>query len=506
MRNLKELVHLIHDNRLENISIFTIHNRKENNNYNKIFDAILNNKIETDDDGAKLLYGAKDEDVRYRVFKKRFRERLYNSILFIDTGKRSTGSYHEVYHDLSRKLLVAKSLIGVSLKQPGYSLLKTVLKKAEEFHYFDVVMDCAVYFRRQMMMEGNEAEFIRFNNLYNSAMANLNASNSAEFHYYKVMIKINQSSAQTHDLIVLAKQSFDVIEMLRRTHPVYQVRYYASNMANVYYQLVHQFDKALESSNEFESFLLSNKVFYSKATHANILTTKASCYLNLKAYEDGIKAAKQALNLYSEGSENWFLVMELYFLMLINSRLLKEAVDTYIQIIEHERFEYMRPVQVEMWRILGGYLNFLLHFEQNKKLLEKVTKHAGTFRLSKLINEIPNFAKDKKGMNVAVLILQILNLLFQKDYIKIISRTEALKSYIYRNLKKDDAYRSHYFVKMILTMEKTNFESESTKEQAQIYLNEMQKLDIVFNASQTRLEIIPYETLWEMILQMLRKE
>ncbi|MGZ5304496.1 MAG: hypothetical protein ACXWDO_10320, partial [Bacteroidia bacterium] len=182
---------------------------------------------------------------------------------------------------------------------------------------------------------------------------------------------------------------------------------------------------------------------------------------------------------------------------------LLKATDLYIEVVTHSRFEYTRPQQQELWKIFGGYLWFTATSEQNDVCINKLTSRKQLFRFSKLLNEIPHFAQDKKGMNVAVLILQILLLLQKKEYVAIISRTEALKSYIYRNLDKD-AHRSHVFIKMLLAMEKSQFEANKTTQKTKSLLEKLKQVDLSYTATQARMEIIPYEQLWQSALNLLK--
>ncbi|MGZ5281829.1 MAG: hypothetical protein ACXWEY_06065, partial [Bacteroidia bacterium] len=267
--------------------------------------------------------------------------------------------------------------------------------------------------------------------------------------------------------------------------------------------LVKDYQKAIIACDEYESYLQENPAFYTAQRHAVILSEKAGFYLHIHDFEKGIVSAKQALKLYKEGSINWFLLLELYFLLLLNKGDLLKATDLYIEVVTHSRFEYTRPQQQELWKIFGGYLWFTATSEQNDVCINKLTSRKQLFRFSKLLNEIPHFAQDKKGMNVAVLILQILLLLQKKEYVAIISRTEALKSYIYRNLDKD-AHRSHVFIKMLLAMEKSQFEANKTTQKTKSLLEKLKQVDLSYTATQARMEIIPYEQLWQSALNLLK--
>ena len=118
---------------------------------------------------------------------------------------------------------------------------------------------------------------------------------------------------------------------------------------------------------------------------------------------------------------------------------------------------------------------------------------------------MPHFSKDKKGFNVAILVLQILYMLEKGDYTGIINRSEALNVYCSRYLRKDDSFRSNCFLKMLLTMEKEDFKYERTRQMAMKFYKKMTE-EVNDENIVHEWEIIPYETLWYMVLNRLRNK
>jgi len=507
MKSLLELVKVVSDYRLDNVAIFNIHNRKDKDSkYNQFLDGVLNDEFKDDDDAAKALYNSDTDNVTYRVLKNRIKERIYNNILFINTGKRSSNSYADVYLKLNRHLIVSKFLVGLNAKTAGYELMNKVLNKAIKYQMHDIIQQCSLHFRRQSMLEGSSGRFDYYNNLFHDANDSLMAEVRAEELYYNVAISLNKSVSHSPELIEKARECSKSISELQEKFHTYFVNYYDHSVKSIYFQLVSDYSSAIASCDRFDAYLKEFPIFYSDARHANNLVVKASCYLHLGNYKRGIECIAEATPLYAEGSENWFTMQEIHFLLLFNSNDLYGATEIYCNMITHPRFNYMRDQQQEIWKIFGGYLWFIINYYNNEKCLKLLSDQKQTFRFSKFLNEIPLFSRDKKGMNVAVLILQILLLLEKKEYVKIISRMEALKSYTYRNLGKDDAYRSHYFIKMLLSMEKMQFDAGKTQQKTAVLLDKLRRGDLNYTSTQTRMEIISYERLWNIALDMVMEK
>ncbi len=507
MKALQELVKVVSEYRLDNVPIFSIHNRMDKNSkYNQFLDGIIDKRFSDDDEAAKELYDCGTDSVKYRVLKNRIKERIYYNILFIDSGKRKVNSYDGVYLKLYRHLIVSKFLVGLNAKTAGYELMSKVLNKALKYQMHDIVQQCSLHFRRQSMLEGNNAQFDYYNNMFNMASNNLMAEVKAEELYYTIIINFSKSVSHSPELISKAHECSKSITLLQEQYHTYFINYYDHSIKSIYYQLISDFNAAIASCDRFDKYLTENPIFYSDARHANNLVIKGSCYLHLGKYEEGIACATEALPLYTDGSENWFILQELYFLLLLNSNRHMGATEIFCHVIKHPRFAYTRPQQQELWKVFGGYLWFMINYYDETACIDLLVKEKQAFRFSKLLNEVPLFSRDKKGMNVAVLILQVFLLLERREYVKIISRTEALKSYIYRNLGKDDAYRSHYFIKMMLAMEKCQFDPDKTLDKTKDLLDKLKRGDINYTSTQNRMEIIPYERLWNIAIDLIKEK
>ncbi|RYD75167.1 MAG: hypothetical protein EOP53_16945 [Sphingobacteriales bacterium] len=503
MKSLQELATFVSQQRLDVISTFPVYSKKEKNSkFKRFVEGIISGEFNTDEEAAENLYKTGTDAVKYRVLKTRLRERLHNNILFFYSGKRS-GATTAINTSLYRQLVIAKLMLSAGIRNAGYELIEKTLVKAMKYQTYDIVEQCALHFRRYSMMQGDAKEFEKYNTLFQQAHNTLWNEAKAEELYSRVMIHFNESFAQSKELVEQVKQSAEELLKLRALQPTFLINYYTNSIQSTYYYLIRNYEKAIVSCDEYEAYLKENPTFYTAQRHAVILSEKAGYYLHIHDFEKGISCAQQAIGLYKEGSINWFLLLELYFLLLLNKNDITKATELYINVISHDRFQYIRPQQQELWKIFGGYLWFTATCQKNDECINKLTSRRQLFRFSKLLNEIPHFAKDKKGMNVAVLILQILLLLQKKEYVAIISRTEALKSYIYRNLDKD-AHRSHVFIKLLLTMEKAQFDYEKTRQKTKNLLEKLSQVDLNYAATQARMEIIPYEQLWQTALGLIK--
>ena len=128
---------------------------------------------------------------------------------------------------------------------------------------------------------------------------------------------------------------------------------------------------------------------------------------------------------------------------------------------------------------------------------------AKTFRIARFLNTVPKFSLDKKGLNIPILILQVLFFIQQKKYGEVSDRTEALNAYCYRYLRKDDTFRSNCFIKMLMVLPKAHFHKARVIRQADKYYQQLLKSNEIRNTKSSEIEPIPYEALWQLVWGML---
>ncbi|MEO0629087.1 MAG: hypothetical protein AAFY91_18990, partial [Bacteroidota bacterium] len=119
------------------------------------------------------------------------------------------------------------------------------------------------------------------------------------------------------------------------------------------------------------------------------------------------------------------------------------------------------------------------------------------------LNNVPAFSQEKQGMNIPLLIIQILFAAQDKRYRRSVEAIEAVEKYISRHLKTDTHYRSICFVRGLLNLPKAGFHYAAAKRYGQKYIDRLKEVPIEAGNQNYRLEPIPYERLWEICLSTL---
>ncbi|NNF22026.1 MAG: hypothetical protein HKN67_08795 [Saprospiraceae bacterium] len=128
-----------------------------------------------------------------------------------------------------------------------------------------------------------------------------------------------------------------------------------------------------------------------------------------------------------------------------------------------------------------------------------------TFRIGRFLNDVDKFARDKRGLNITINIIQMLFLIIDEKYDDVLDKLAALKQYNFRYLKRPEYARSSNFIKMLLKIPEANYEPDLIRSKAAKFYDNLVSHTSDFSEQSMSIEIIPYEQLWKEILSIFEK-
>lgn len=170
--------------------------------------------------------------------------------------------------------------------------------------------------------------------------------------------------------------------------------------------------------------------------------------------------------------------------------------------MNNSKYKSLSNYYIELFNNTLGYLHLLVESGMagnSKELLKKLPE----FKLGKFLNTTPLFSKDKRGINVSILLMHIAFLLQRKDYNAIIDRTDSLNQYAYRYLRRDDSFRSNCMIKMVIQMTKADFHPVRTERYTADLRRQLSTVNLAGSGENIEIEIIPFEVLWEIMVKSL---
>jgi tetratricopeptide (TPR) repeat protein len=274
----------------------------------------------------------------------------------------------------------------------------------------------------------------------------------------------------------------------------------ASNNFELHYLLARiqqhlsqlQYEAALQTV-ETSIRHFNNKPYPLNSIISALQLQKVACCIMLRRFDEGRDAAEKALSDTPEDTPNWYQALMAYFYLAMHTRQYDEAALIYRRGLNNRRLRLQPEHVLSQWRLLGAYLYIALSY--TGKNLEQYD--LPKIRSTRLVNDVPAFTQDKRGMNVAILIAHILIQLLEGKYDDMRQRTGALEKYGARYLRNDDSlFRSNAFIKILGLLPAVSFRKRYFLQKATPLFERMRTVPLEMARQTHELEIMPYEDLW----------
>lgn len=430
-------------------------------------------------------------------------ERLINELFLICSTEEDLISTDRAKIQIEKNTLIAQLMLKSFFRREGITLLEKEFKLAKKFTLPELTI-------RQLNTLLNHYSFVEPNA---SKMKYYLNEIENEVEVYNAEIYVRKCNAIISNMYVTTKGGFNksqldtMKEMVERMQSIKQrfkttyIISFVSDLTFFYYQTIGDFMSGLKLANEALEEITSLPILDKLGIYQTKMNISIA-HFHLQNYSKATIGFEDAISILTKGTRNWFNTTSLYYLNLIYARDYEKLLELSISVLYHKNLSKF-PYFEEQWRLREAYLHFLIKSEIIK-LDEHQKKAVKPFSLSKFINSVPFHAKDKSGQNITIIIIQVLFLLLDNKYGKIIDKIDSLTQYTYRYLHKDETFRSNCFIKMLLLMIKADFHPARTVALTSDLMKKLKNSHLITDEKSTQVEIIPYDYLWELIIEILK--
>ncbi len=499
MQSLKEVIYLL---RQHNINPFEHlrdgDGRGGTSKLLSLFEGVRDGQINSDSEAERKLYGSQMGGNAYRKLKSDIKGHLIDAILDINTFKSDFSDYQRAYYDCHKKWLVVRILAGMNANISAMELAEKLLNKATKFDFTFLSMDIASFLRIQYgLRESNSIKYKEMSDLFLQFRALYDAECLAEQLYTELIVTYVNRRGINDEIHAKAIQAYDTIKPQMEKFQSYKLQMYGYLVGLIQYTSIRDYNSAITFCDEAIGFFNSRpyeartplQIFHYQNLMGNI---------QLGQFYAGQVSAHECLRFLQEGTFNWFKYQELFLSLCFHSQEYEQADATLYRIITHTRFQFLPDNAKEIWAIYESYLYFL----HSLGLVE--SKLAHRFKLDRFERRTPIFSRDKGGFNVAIIIIRILILLSERKYRRFIDEVDAINQYCYRHLKGDQTKRSYYFIKMLLAIPFAQFEPKQIEGKVKLLRQKMELHPFNVENQSNEVEIIPFERLWDMLMEKLK--
>jgi hypothetical protein len=501
MEKLRELVGLITSHKVKGIEIIgggDFYNSK----LQKLYEGIQKGLFESDDDALNAIYkNNKKSEANYIKLKSRLEQRLINTLFFIDINKSNHNEIQRAYYTCHKDWAALKILFGKGARLTAIPIAERILRKAEKFEFSQLVLDISRTLRvHYASIDRDKKKYAKYNEYVKKHQKILMVELLSEEYYSNISSMFTFSKMTKSEISILAINYSNILKKETKNLNSYRLNLLASTVHVYRYQITNDYKNVIKECERAISFFKSKPYQASKVAVFTFQFKMLACYIQLKQFKKGEEVAKQCLYDMPEGSPNWFYTHVLYLTLCWHTRKFQEAYEVYLNVFENKNFNRQYAKAAEDWKIHEAYINY---FIMNGEIVVDEDKVLKKFRLNKFLNELPVYSKDKRGKNIPILIIHILFLLQQGKYADVIDRVEAINQYTYRYLRDDDTYRSSCFIKMLIQLPKANFHKEAVIRKTDKLFEKLKNKPLEISGQSDEIEIVPYEILWDFVINSL---
>lgn len=480
---------------------------KSKTNIKALYELLASGDVRNEEDAAATIYNDNPRrDIYFTRLKRQLRDRLVNTIFLIDANQPGFNDYQTAYYSCYREMVAVKILLGRHARAAAIPLAEQALKRAQRFGFTDVILGIARdLYAHYSGVVGDRKKHLEYQTMVRRYTKIYTAEIRSEGCYLEIMVNYAKSRGSKVEVAGIAEKHYKKLQKLKKKAQSYRFDYMFYQISILRFEVVNDYENTLKTCLEALAFFQSNTEYeaQSQTVIVAFMNKSLGCYIRLQQYKEGEEMAKRAKKSAMEGSPGWFDSMGYYLTICFHSRQYQQAYQIYKEVTGHPKFKQLFKNQSEVWIIFQAYIHYFIVLGKIKPDLE--TKESlGKFRPSKFVNQVPTYSGDKSGANISVLILQTLFLLVQGDYNNIIDRVESLNTYTHRYLRKDETYRSNCFIKMLLQLPEGNFIYKPVLRKAHKYIDALHSMPLKDARQNAELEVVPYETLWEYVVQSLK--
>jgi hypothetical protein len=496
MQNLRELIMLCQRHHLHPVGATTVQDEARSKLV-AFYNGIAKGKFKTDADAAQSLYAEGAEGSKYRKLKSDLREKLLDAIYNLKTHQDHYTDYQRAYYECHRQWLIVRMLTGQNANNSALHLAARVLRQSQKYDFTLLSMDISSFLRIQYgLRESNDRKFVEANDAFKMYRQLYDAESLAEELYTTLIARYVNNRSAREEIFKMAQDAYLRIEPDIQSLQSYKLQLYGYMIGLIRYTSINDHTSALSYCDEALRFF-ENRPYEARAPLQIFHYQRLVSNIHLRQFEAGRASAELCLRFMDEGTFNWFKYQELYLYLSIHTRQYDEGLQILLKILVHPRFEFLPENAREIWRIYEAYVYLLVLTGQTTVTPKQ------KFKLARFINETPIYAKDKSGLNIAIIIVRFLFQLQERQHIHLLDTQEATEQYCYRYLRREDTQRSYYFLKLLLQIPAGRFDRSIVESKAGRYVQKLHELPLQVANQTQELEIIPYEHLWDIALGLL---
>jgi hypothetical protein len=498
MKDLLEIVKILTRKRISKIKILDERAlRQRDSKFGELYEALATNKIQTDEDATRLLYGDEDASAdRYRQIKSRFRRRLLNTLFFVNMNAPRTSSYTQTWFTVQKEWAMVQILLLHEAPYAATEMAKQLLSKALKFHFTELITQCATLLRSQAVQEQQVKDFQYYHHIVQQYMPILVAEQQAQWLCQQIQLACVNSVLSEAIATQVENWNNELLRLADSIEsPVLQCAMYLGN--TLYYENLREYEGVLEVCQNATAYLLEQGHRVDERKQRFYITKGIAAYLHLGDYRRGKVHAEQNLPYIPTESIAWLEYMEYYLLLSLRTKNYINALAVFKNVIASTVFKKINETEQQKWHLFEVFFRYLQETKQlSAELLSWKPRKSGRAEMV-----LPPF-NETEQLSPAILaqwiVLQMLLLMQRRQFMALVKQGDQLFQLSNSELRQNKHTRTKSFVQLVQMLHKANY---NTRKMGNIkkYLDAWEQRPFQYRRLMHDFEIIPYEQLWELL-------
>ncbi len=468
MHKLRQYVDLIQQFKVKKQEIRAIMGDEKTKLY-RFFEGLAAHRWKDDENAAvRELYGETFDTkyTAYRALKTELKKKLKSLLLLIDFKQPDLlNEYQQANYEIFRTEAAIKILVGRGKMDAAVDLAQHLLETALKFEATSQVIFAAKHLRNYYRyLSPNEKKYEYYHKLHDEYFEYYRLESLAESYYCDIIGHFVNNRAAKKWLVPIVQDYVSKLLPHKETVKTTQFSWFLGLLEILSHMIALDYRTTLTVCDayigEFE-----RKPFPTEHALITLYHQKQVCHLMLREYENCWETAQKTAQWVIEGSHNWFKDHTLFVQLCLHTGRNQEALKAFIKIFKHDALKNQSESVQEELRIYHGYIQWLIAVGKIKPTKVE-NQQIGPFSAIRFSNGIPIFSQDKQGLNIPILVLQILWMVHLEDNTGFIKRLDALRKHKNRYLKDEAHAQTHLLLKLFALAPELDYDAKKIKEKA----------------------------------------
>ena len=447
---------------------------------------------------VKTVYG-KPSLLNLRALQRlqsRVKIKLLNHLYFLD----HSDPRHLVSRRYQLECLDLLHKVSILFAEGEYVLTEQLLKRclslAQQGEFTQYTVQCARMLSTLYAQLRQALQYEKMDKVLQNAQRLQLLEDEAERLHASTQLALARTVSSRRAVLLLLPGYLEKLESLHRRANSYNTYNYLYRLRLAYHELRGDYAEIIRltdlAAKQLREGKLNERRFDKRYNH--FMTVFA--HLRSRQAAKGLKLAQVAAQDFHPSSSNWLFFQENHLLVALHAQQYEYAQQLLTTVTKNPVFPKQRPAALERWDLYKAYADFVCP-----------PARVGPVRRLQIARwslTLPEFSRDKSGQNVAILVLQMLLYMRERNYEEVMVRLERLQKYQQRHLADSSIIRSRLFLRLLRVMVNKGFNAVQSEEGGSNILQQLQGANPPGEAF-AEIEIIPYEQLWALILEMLHE-